>query len=119
MSNEIQTLKRKLDDAKHELLRKHNAHAVGIGYKYVNGKRTNQIAIIFFVYRKRPIEQLRKLKIEPVPQTLFGYLTDVREIPKGFTVRSEKEKHRPFSGGVSGISIKEKGAAKILSKGYF
>jgi len=115
VKKELAKLRKILDNkTKHELMRKHNAHAVGVGYKYVNGKRTDQIAIVFFVHRKRPLKQLKKLKIEVIPETLFGYPTDVREIRKGFAIRSEREKHRPFSGGVSGISIKEKGAAGTL-----
>jgi len=115
VKKELAKLRKILDNkTKHELMKRYNAHAIGIGYKYINGKRTNQIAIVFFVHRKRPLKQLEKLKIEAVPETLFGYPTDVREIRKGFVIRSEKEKHRPFSGGVSGISIKEKGAAGTL-----
>ena len=112
---ELAKLRKILDNkTKHDLMRKYNAHAIGIGYKYVNGKRTNQIAIVFFVHRKRPINQLRRLKIEPVPEKLFGFSTDVVEVREGFKIRSERKKHRPFSGGVSGISIKEKGAAGTL-----
>ena len=115
MRKELAKLRKILDNkTKHELMKRHNAHAIGIGYKYVNGKRTNQIAIVFFVHRKRPPKQLQKLKIEAIPETLFGYPTDVREIREGFKIQSERKKHRPFSGGVSGINIKEKGAAGTL-----
>lgn len=112
--NELNSLKQKLANHKKELIRKHQACGVGIGYKYVKGKRTSQIAIIFYVYRKRPIKELQKLGIEAVPKTLFDYPTDVQEVPEGFKIRSEKQRHRPFSGGVSGISIKEKGATGTL-----
>lgn len=95
-------------------MRKHQAHGVGIGFKYVGGKRTNTVAIIFYVYRKRPLKQLKKLGIEAVPQTLFGYPTDVIEVREGFKTRSMKDKHRPFSGGVSGIALKEGKAAGTL-----
>lgn len=95
-------------------MRKHHAHAIGIGYKYVKGKRTDKIAIVFYVYRKRPIKQLQKLGIEPVPQTLFDVPTDVIEVREGFKIRSERERHRPFSGGVSGIALKEGKAAGTL-----
>jgi hypothetical protein len=111
---DIESLRLKLENDKAELLKRHKAHAVGIGYKYVNGKRTDKIAVIFYVYRKRPLAQLQKLKIEPVPETIYDYPTDVREVREGFKPRSEKEKHRPFQGGVSGISIKEEGAAATL-----
>jgi len=115
MRKELAKLRKILDNkTKHDLMRKHNAHAIGIGYKYINGKRTDQIAIVFFVHRKRPINQLRRLKIEPVPEKLFGFSTDVVEVREGFKIQSERKKHRPFSGGVSGISIKEKGAAGTL-----
>jgi len=111
---EMERVRAKLRKEKDSLLKKYQAHAVGIGYKYVHGKRTNEVSIVFFVHRKRPKKQLKKLGIPIIPSELFGLKCDVREIRRGFTTRSEKKKHRPFSGGVSGISIKEKGAAGTL-----
>ena len=115
MRKELAKLRKILDNkTKHELMRKHNAHAIGIGYKYVNGKRTDQVAIVFFVHRKRSIEELKRLKVEIIPKELFGFKTDVREIREGFKILSERKRHRPFSGGVSGIALKEKNAAGTL-----
>jgi hypothetical protein len=87
---ETESLRSELENVRDELMKRHQALGVGIGYKYKNGKRTNQIAIIFYVYRKRPLKQLQKLKIEPVPEKLFDYPTDVREVPEGFKIRSER-----------------------------
>ena len=58
----------------------YRAEAIGIGYKHVSGKRIEEIAIIFFVKRKMPSYELRKASIQPIPKSLFGYPTDVREV---------------------------------------
>lgn len=114
MSSEIEWLKLTVEKAKNSLLRKYHAHSMGVGYKYVNGKRTSDIAIVFFVYRKRNLKELTKHNVKPVPETLFGYKTDVREIREGFKIRQDPKRYRPFQGGVSGISVKEKGATGTL-----
>ena len=75
-------LRRSINKHKHELLKKHRAEAIGIGYKYVEHKRTSKIAIVFFVKRKMSSYELRRAGIQPIPKSLFGYPTDVREVGK-------------------------------------
>jgi len=80
--NRLEDLRRKLKQYRHKLLKMYRAEAIGIGYKHTSGKRTGKIAIIFFVKRKMPSYELQKAGIEPIPKSLFGYPTDVREVGK-------------------------------------
>jgi len=109
----IDALKANVQAARSNLLKKHNAHAVGVGYKYVGGQRTEKVAVIFFVYRKMTVQDLLKHGVEMIPSELFGYPTDVREVPKGFSLRDDN-RYRPFSGGDAGIGYKAVGSTATL-----
>lgn len=50
-----------------ELQRQCGAHSIGIGWKKVGGKKTDQLALIFYVESKGSPE---KIGIEPVPPTI-------------------------------------------------
>jgi len=50
-----------------EFQRRCGAHSIGIGWKKVGGKKTDQLALIFYVERKCPPE---KIGSEPVPPTI-------------------------------------------------
>ena len=78
--NILKDLRRKLKQYRHKFLKMYKAEAVGIGHKHIGGKRTDEIAIIFFVRKKLCKDELRKAGIQQVPQKLFGYPTDVREV---------------------------------------
>ena len=80
--NKLEGLRRKLRQHSGKLLKKYKAEAIGIGYKHTSGKRTEKIAIIFFVKRKMPSYELQRAGIEPIPKSLFAYPTDVREVGK-------------------------------------
>jgi len=77
--NRLKDLRRKLKQHSHKLLKMYRAEAIGIGYKHISGKRTEEIVIIFFVKRKLPESELRRIGVQPIPKKLFGCLTDVRE----------------------------------------
>ena len=71
-----------------ELLRRYGAHSMGIGWKRVAGQKTDQLALIFYVARKYPLDALAA---EPVPATItftpassdgpVQLVTDVIEVP--------------------------------------
>jgi len=48
-------------------MRRHRAHAIGIGRKRVQGSKTGRLALIFYVERKRPPGQLGA---EAIPETI-------------------------------------------------
>lgn len=49
-----------------ELMQEYNAHAIGIGRKKINGRRTEQLVLIFYVERKLPSEDITT---DPIPTT--------------------------------------------------
>jgi len=57
--NRLKDLRRKLKQHSHKLLKMYRAEAIGIGYKHVSGKRTEEIAIIFFVKKKLSKDELK------------------------------------------------------------
>jgi len=77
--NRLEDLRRKLKQYRHKLLKMYRAEAIGIGYKHVGGKRTDEIAIIFFVKKKLSKDELRRAGVQPVPKRLFDYPTDIIE----------------------------------------
>lgn len=50
-----------------ELLQRYGAHSIGIGWKRVAGNKSDQLALIFYVERKRPVG---RLAAEPIPPTI-------------------------------------------------
>lgn len=59
------------------LMRKSGVTGCGIGYKYVDGKKTDKLCIICYVKKKKPEEKLKKKDI--IPKIIEGISTDVVE----------------------------------------
>lgn len=66
----------------------YGAHSVGIGWKRTGGRKTDQLALLFYVERKIPAEQLTTAPVPPTipfnpPDTSEPVLlkTDVIECP--------------------------------------
>ncbi len=86
-----------------ELLKKANVVSVGMGYKYKNDKRTDEIAICVGVEKKISLSTLAAKDF--IPQMIDGRLTDVWETGK-FKIPQLKpqefnQRYRPAPGGVS------------------
>lgn len=50
-----------------QLLHRYGAHAVGIGWKRTGGEKTDEVALVFYVERKRPEDEL---ETEPIPPSI-------------------------------------------------
>ncbi|HLM10020.1 MAG TPA: hypothetical protein VK307_09930 [Thermoleophilaceae bacterium] len=84
------------------------AHSAGIGRKEVEGRRTDTLALLFYVERKQPAAQL---SAEPVPEYItflsrkekrdFRLPTDVIETPQPSPEQDPETRIRPVPGGVS------------------
>jgi acetone carboxylase gamma subunit len=61
-----------------ELLAKQNVVGCGVGYKFVDGKRTDKLAIVVMVRKKTP-EGLLELE-EIIPGEIDGVPVDVQEV---------------------------------------
>lgn len=96
MSN-IQNLKRINTNHKH-LVKEFNLQGMGIGYKQVEGKKTDDLSITFFVEKKLKISEIPLGKL--LPTTLDGVKCDVVEI--GHVVANTYTANvRPILGGYS------------------
>ncbi len=78
-----------------------NVTGVGVGYKVVNGKRTDEVSLRIYVRKKLPKQLLRPEEI--LPESVDGILTDV--IEADFEIHSGGSEHRsrhyPLVGGIS------------------
>ena len=83
-----------------EMLKKKNVVAVIHDKKIVDGVNTGRPAIVVFVTKKEPLDQLRVQDI--VPQKIAGIETDVQVGPKIIALTVDRtKKWRPMPGGVS------------------
>jgi hypothetical protein len=91
-----------------ETLARFGAHSVGIGRKEVNGKRTDTLALLFYVARK---EAPTKVSADMIP-AVVNHLernagrevklpTDVIETPQPVPEQDPEARIRPVPGGVS------------------
>lgn len=102
--SEIQVMK---ETAEAELLKRQGVTGVDIGYKYVNGKKTDEIAIRVLVEEKKKDIS----KDEKIPETVDGIKTDViqrklvlhsKKIPVAeFSPQADNGKYDPLRGGIS------------------
>ncbi len=85
------------------LLGKRNVTGVGIGFKKVKGRKTNELSIVVLVEKKLPETQLKDEDL--VEKELDGVPTDVQEVGKVKALAQEENprirKWRPAPGGVS------------------
>ena len=81
------------------LLTRRNVVAVGVGYKEVGGRLTDEPSVVVSVTKKMPEAQLSPDDI--VPKTLDKVRTDVQETGVIRAFQSRTDKWRPAPGGVS------------------
>ncbi len=99
MDEAMERARTQLRQRAHELLGKHHVVATGLGYKTVQGQRTQTPSIVCSVDRKLPVEAL--LPEELVPASLDGVPTDVIETGPIRALAAPTERFRPAPGGVS------------------
>jgi hypothetical protein len=80
--------------AERELLARPGVRGVDVGYKYVGGERTDEIAIRVYVEHKRDVPAE-----ERIPESIDGVRTDVQE--GVFTELDDIKMYRPLVGGIS------------------
>jgi hypothetical protein len=82
-----------------ELMGKPNVVGVGVGYKVVDGQKTDTLCVVVFVRQKVAAESLSVE--EMVPVQIEGVATDVIESGPIFAQQGNTDKYRPAPGGVS------------------
>ncbi|HEX3044312.1 MAG TPA: hypothetical protein VHY08_06120, partial [Bacillota bacterium] len=76
-AEETEKVKKVKDDHENNLLTKANVTGVDIGYKYVNGEKTDKVAIRVFVEKKEDVSEK-----DFIPKEIDGIATDVIETQK-------------------------------------
>lgn len=127
MAVQLEDCRNVLRSARRELLRRRNVVAVGVGYKTVQGKKTDQLALICSVEVKAAKVSLTAA--EMIPESVQGIPTDVNSTGVIFAQQSRTERHRPAPGGVSighylitagtlGCLVKKNNTIYILSNNH-
>ena len=99
MSNSYQDIKKQLNAAQRELMRRQNVLATGIGYKKVAGQLTSELAIVCSVDNKKPLARLQKADI--IPPRIQDIPTDVRATGQFRALNVPTDRFRPVPGGCS------------------
>lgn len=82
-----------------KLKKKKNVVGIGIGYKYVDGKKTNDLCIQFSVRAKMALQDIKKKDL--IPKEVDGALTDVIQLGEIKSEQDPKLRYRPAPAGVS------------------
>jgi len=95
-----------------------NVTGVGVGYKIVNGRRTDEVCVRVYVSRKRAPEELDPGDM--APPSINGVATDVIEAlfeaqsnGGAATLDDRKKRRNPMAGGVSIGPVISKGAGTL------
>lgn len=122
---EYDHIKKVLDKKQKSILKKKGVVATGIAYKVINGERTQELALVCSVDKKKPLSEIRKQDL--IPSAVKGIPTDVVEI--GVIKAFHTKRYRPAPGGVSvahemvsagtlGCLVEKDGEQYILSNNH-
>ena len=95
--SEYTRIKKVLNKKQESILTKSGVVATGIAYKIVDGKKTDELALVCSVDKKRPLNKINKKDL--IPEAIKGVVTDV--IETGVIKALHTKKYRPAPGGVS------------------
>lgn len=127
MAAELNDIRKTLAEARAELQSKPNVVATGVGYKVSNGKKTDELALICSVDRKKAKKNLTESDL--IPSSIQSIPTDV--FPSGgfYALQDPTKRYRPAPGGVSighiyitagtlGCLVQKNGKQYILSNNH-
>ena len=108
--NELVDINKEFDKvrkkAEEELMKLPGVVAVGVGLKDIKGELQRELCFKVTVQKKK---EKSKLKAEErIPETIYGFKTDVNEIPFGEALL-DSSKYRPLIGGTSIESSEQSG----------
>jgi len=127
MNGNMDSLRATLAGVRRELLAREHVIATGIGYKVVDGKRTDALSIVCSVVEKVP--EARLAAQDRVPGEIRGIPTDVVETGPLRALLARTDRWRPAPGGVSighpsitagtlGCLVRKTGETLILSNNH-
>ncbi|MBZ5534024.1 MAG: S1 family peptidase [Acidobacteriia bacterium] len=97
--SDVDAVSRALDmkeSARKRLMAIEGVHGTGVGCRYVQGRRTDELAITVYVFAKKPASALSSQ--QTVPDEIEGIKTDVIEIAVG-SCCDDTARYRPLIGG--------------------
>ncbi|SHE45390.1 hypothetical protein SAMN05443144_101327 [Fodinibius roseus] len=123
----IEEIRSVLNEVRPQLMNKANVMATGIGYKRVDNRTTDKLAIICSVAIKTSVEKLDAEDL--IPQEVQSVPTDVNPTGMFRTLQDPKARFRPAPGGVSighvnisagtlGCLVEKNGELFILSNNH-
>jgi hypothetical protein len=127
MAVSLEVARKVLPEVRRELHKKPNVLATGIGYKFVQGKSTGELALICSVDVKRPKQKLSASDL--IPSSIQDIPTDVNPTGIITALQPPTGRFRPAPGGVSighvnitagtlGCLVRRDGKLYILSNNH-
>ncbi len=99
MALSVEEARTLIREVRQTLMEKRNVVATGIGYKYVDGRKTDTLCLVCSVEHK---QELRSLSLaERIPPEFDGLPTDVYPTGPLSIFQNHKSRHRPAVGGIS------------------
>ena len=80
VKEQMENAKKILDKHGEEIKTRWPNSGTGIGYKIKKGKITDEVAIIFYVKKKKSEEDLSAQGEKPIPEQFYSIPTDVQEL---------------------------------------
>jgi hypothetical protein len=77
---QVATAREILDKHREEIRSRWQITGTGVGHKIREGKITDEVAIIFYVKKKKSNEELSAEGKVPIPENFYGFPTDVQEL---------------------------------------
>ncbi len=96
---DVQTISMLRQKRQKDIFKKANVIGVGVGFKEVGGKKTEELALKVLVREKTPISALSSKDI--IPKELDGIRTDVLAVGTVHAFQNHKGRHRPAMPGIS------------------
>ena len=88
-----------ISNYKFDLLNKRNVVGMGLGYKEVNGLKTDEKSVVVLVKKKVKLEKMDNKDV--VPQSIKGVKTDIIEVGQLQFLKLRTERIRPVQPGIS------------------
>jgi hypothetical protein len=100
MTHEVARVSKVKEAVAESLMARPNVTGVGVGYRFVGGRRTDQVCLRVYVRKKLPKSELRPEEL--LPESIDGVPVDVIEADFATLAGEEnRRRHSPLLGGIS------------------
>lgn len=100
MTDDVARVRQVKEAAAASLMARPEVTGVGVGHRFVGGRRTEEVCLRVYVRRKRPRSELRPDEL--LPEAIDGVRVDVVEAdPVALAGEANRRRHDPLVGGIS------------------